>query len=71
MDTQTKSAIKSVVLDLRHALEDELAVALSRSDLFTVRARVVRASPATVALNLPSRPPPSASAWSQMRGDCL
>jgi hypothetical protein len=28
MDPQTKSAIKSLVLDLRHTLEDELAIVL-------------------------------------------
>jgi len=38
MDPHTKSAIKSLVLDLRHTLEDELAIALKRYGLFTDRA---------------------------------
>lgn len=71
MGPQTKSAIKTLVLDLRHTLQDELAIVLRRYGLFTGRARVVRASPATAAPNLPSGPPPSAFAWSLMRGDCL
>jgi len=37
MDPQTKSAIKSLVLDLRHTLEDELTIALKRYGLFTDR----------------------------------
>jgi len=37
MDPHTKSAIKSLVLDLRHTLEDELAIALKRYGLFTDR----------------------------------
>ena len=37
MDSQTKSAIKSLVLDLRHTLEDELAIVLKRYGLFTDR----------------------------------
>jgi hypothetical protein len=35
MNKQTKSAIKSLVLDLRHTLEDELAIVLKRYGLFT------------------------------------
>jgi hypothetical protein len=38
MHPQTKSAIKSLVLDLRHTLEDELAIVLKRFGLFTDRA---------------------------------
>jgi hypothetical protein len=30
MDSQTKSAIKQLVLDLRHTLEAELSIALKR-----------------------------------------
>ena len=37
MDSQTKSAIKSLVLDLRHTLEDELTIVLKRYGLFTDR----------------------------------
>jgi len=37
MDPHTKSAIKSLVLDLRHTLEDELAIVLRRYGLFTDR----------------------------------
>ena len=37
MNQQTKSAIKSLVLDLRHTLEDELTIALRRYGLFTDR----------------------------------
>jgi len=37
MDAKTKSAIKSLVLDLRHALEDELAIAVRRYGIFTDR----------------------------------
>jgi hypothetical protein len=37
LDPQTKSAIKSLVLDLRHTLEDELAIVLKRHGLFTDR----------------------------------
>jgi hypothetical protein len=38
MDSQTKSAIKELVLELRHTLEDELAIVLKRYGLFTHRA---------------------------------
>ena len=37
MNPQTKSAIKSLVLDLRHTLEDELTIVLKRYGLFTDR----------------------------------
>ncbi|MBN1450023.1 MAG: BREX-1 system adenine-specific DNA-methyltransferase PglX [Anaerolineales bacterium] len=37
MDSQTKSAIKSLVLDLRHSLEAELEIALKRYGVFTDR----------------------------------
>jgi hypothetical protein len=37
MDPQTKSAIKQLVLDLRHTLEDELAIMLRRYGVFTDR----------------------------------
>ncbi len=37
MNSQTKSAIKQLVLDLRHTLEDELAIALRRYGLETDR----------------------------------
>ncbi len=45
MDSQTKSAIKSLVLDLRHTLEDELAIALRRYGVFTDRAWSLEAPP--------------------------
>ena len=37
MDSQTKTAIKQLVLDLRHTLEAELAIALRRYGLETDR----------------------------------
>lgn len=37
MNKQTKSATKSLVLDLRHTLEDELTIVLKRYGLFTDR----------------------------------
>ena len=37
MDSQTKSAIKRLVLDLRHTLEDELTIALGRYGISTDR----------------------------------
>jgi hypothetical protein len=37
VNQQTKSAIKSLVLDLRHTLEDELAIVLRRYGVFTDR----------------------------------
>lgn len=46
MDPQTKSAIKSLVLDLRHTLEDELTIVLKRYGLFTDRAWSLEEPPA-------------------------
>jgi hypothetical protein len=37
MDSQTKFAIKSLVLGVRHMLEDELAIVVRRYGLFTDR----------------------------------
>ena len=37
MTPQTKSAIKKLVLDLRHTLEDEIAIVLKRYGIFTDR----------------------------------
>jgi len=48
MDPHTKSAIKSLVLDLRHTLEDELAIALRHYGLFTDRAWSLEAPPERV-----------------------
>jgi len=45
MNSQTKSAIKSLVLDLRHTLEKELAIALRRYGLFTDRDWSLEAPP--------------------------
>ncbi len=45
MDSKTKSAIKSLVLDLRHTLEDELAIALRRYGIFTDRDWSLEAPP--------------------------
>lgn len=45
MNSRTKSAIKSLVLDLRHTLEDELAIALRRYGIFTDRDWSLEASP--------------------------
>jgi len=49
MDPQTKSAIKSLVLDLRHTLEDELAILLRRYGLFTDRDWSLEEPPARLA----------------------
>ena len=49
MDPQTKSAIKSLVLDLRHTLEDELAIVLRRYGLFTDRNWSLEEPPARLA----------------------
>ena len=46
MDKQTKSAIKSLVLDLRHTLEDELTIVLKRYGLFTDRDWSLKEPPA-------------------------
>ncbi len=46
MDPQTKSAIKSLVLDLRHTLEGELTIVLKRYGLFTDRAWSLEEPPA-------------------------
>jgi hypothetical protein len=51
MDPQTKSAIKSLVLDLRHTLEDELAIVLKRYGLFTDRAWSLDAPPDSLTAN--------------------
>ncbi len=45
MNSETKSAIKSLVLDLRHTLEDELAIALRRYGVFTDRNWSLEAPP--------------------------
>ena len=46
MNKQTKSAIKSLVLDLRHTLEDELTIVLKRYGLFTDREWLLDEPPA-------------------------
>ncbi|MBN1954122.1 MAG: hypothetical protein JW900_03625, partial [Anaerolineae bacterium] len=46
MDSQTKSAIKQLVLDLRHTLEDELTIALKRYGVSTDRQWPLDAPPA-------------------------
>ena len=46
MDSQTKSAIKQLVLDLRHTLEDELTIALRRYGVYTDRKWPLDAPPA-------------------------
>ena len=45
MDSKTDSAIKSLVLDLRQTLEDELAIPLRRYGVFTDRDWSLEAPP--------------------------
>ena len=48
MDSQTKSAIKQLVLDLRQTLEDELTIILRRYGIFTDHKRLLaRSAPST------------------------
>ena len=68
MDSHTKSLIKSLVLDLRHTLEDELAIVLKRYGLFTGREWSLKEPPARLALIVRAKSDLPDEVWQIMRG---
>jgi hypothetical protein len=68
MDSHTKSAIKSLVLDLRHTLEDELTIVLRRYGLFTDRERSLEEPLARLALIVRAKSDLPDEVWQTMQG---